>query len=65
MVVTKGYQFGEIEVFQVEGPILLSLLFIITEKSHAMFSSIGLGPMNFPTSYEKVHLHLWKAGWLL
>jgi hypothetical protein len=65
MVVTKGYQFWEIEVFQEEGPVLLSLLFIITEKSNAMFSSIGFGPMNFPKSYEKVPSHLGKAGLLL
>jgi hypothetical protein len=64
-VVTKDYPFGKIEVFQVEGPILLLLLFIVTEKSNAMFSSIGFGPMNFPKSYEKVHLNLGKAGWLL
>jgi hypothetical protein len=65
MVVTKDYLFGKIEDFQVEGPILLSLLFIVTEKGNAMFSSIGFRPMNFPKSYEKVHLHLGKAGWLL
>jgi hypothetical protein len=48
MVVTKDYQFGEIEVFQVEGPVLLSQLFIFTEKSNAMFSSIWLRANEFP-----------------
>ncbi len=65
-MITKGYQFGEIvEVFQVEGPILLSLLFIIMEKSNAMFSLPGFGPTNFAKSYEKVQLLLGKASLLL
>ena len=64
-MITKAINLYRLRSFQVEGPVLLSLLFIITGKSTAMFSSPGFGPTNFTKSYEKVQLLLGKASLLL
>ena len=44
-------QLARLRIYSVEGPVLLSLLFIITEKINAMFSRVGLGPIHFTLSY--------------
>jgi hypothetical protein len=50
---------------KIEWPVFIIITIIITEKSSAMFSSLGFGPMNFTKSYEKVQLILGKASLLL